>query len=253
MEDLDQYINAYDDSFPYARDNHGVLIAYAKELVNACKQFDKKIDICSLGIGYEIVSHYINLHLANKIAEYTVIEGSAQLIARYNKDHNTPYTFNLIHDFFETYETALRFDVIEMGFILEHVKDPAMIVSRFSKLLKPNGIICAAVPNALSMHRVLGARAGLLNDLYALNEWDIKLGHRRYFDRHSFSNLFHQLGLLVAHEKGLMLKPFSTHQMNLLNLPDNTWDTLFHSGDLAPDYAYGLYAEVCMRKCGEEK
>lgn len=247
MEDLDQYASAYEGSFPYARDNHGVLTAYAKELVNACRRFDSDIEICSLGIGYETVSRSIGTHMAEKVKSYTAVEGSKLLIERYRENINFPYEFNLVHDYFETFETDRRFDVIEMGFVLEHVEDPVMIVNRFSRLLKPGGVICAAVPNALSMHRVLGARAGLLNDLYALSEWDLKLGHKRYFDRDSFLGLFKQLNLDVIRETGLMLKPFSTSQMDMLHLSDAVWNVLFSSGDLAPNYAYGLYAEVCAR------
>ncbi|OZI20917.1 hypothetical protein CAL26_26035 [Bordetella genomosp. 9] len=244
MEDLDQYVDAYDASFPYARDNHGVLTAYAAELVSACQGFDGKIDICSLGIGYETVSRSIVLHLADKIRTYTAVEGSRLLIERYGKQADVPYDFELVHGYFETFDTDRRFDVIEMGFVLEHVTDPALIVDRFSRLLKPGGVICAAVPNALSMHRVLGARAGLLPDLYALNEWDYKLGHKRYFDRSSFRALFEGLNLDVSRETGLLLKPFSTSQLEMLNLPEAVWNVLIHAGDLAPEYAYGLYAEI---------
>lgn len=244
MEDLDQYVDAYEGSFPYARDNHGVLTAYAKELVDVCQRFDGEIDVCSLGIGYETVSRSIGHLLAEKIATYTAVEGSRLLIERYRANVDFKCKFDLIHSYFEDFQTDLRFDVIEMGFVLEHVNDPSIVISRFSKLLKPGGVICAAVPNALSMHRVLGVRAGLLKDPYALNEWDFKLGHKRYFDRTTFRALFEGLGLEVTREVGLMLKPFSTSQMDSLNLPQAVWDVLFNSGDLAPNYAYGTYAEV---------
>lgn len=131
MEDLDQYVDAYDGSFPYARDNHGVLTAYAKELVSACQRFDDKIDICSLGIGYETVSRSIGAHLSEKIGTYTAVEGSRLLIERYSKQADFPYDFRLVHGYFETFDTDMRFDVVEMGFVLEHVADPALIVNRF--------------------------------------------------------------------------------------------------------------------------
>lgn len=243
MEDLDQYVDAYDNSFPYARDNHGVLTAYANEMTQACQRFEK-IDICSLGIGYETVSRSLAECLADKISSYTAVEGSRALVERYQKNVRFSFPFDLIHSYFENFETERKFDVIEMGFVLEHVDDPELIVSRFSKLLKPGGVICAAVPNALSMHRVLGARAGMLPDLYTLSEWDRKLGHKRYFDWSTFDSLFERLDLTVTRRAGLMLKPFSTDQMNALGLPDVVWDVLFHSGDLAPQYAYGIYAEI---------
>jgi|HigsolmetaAR203D_1030402.scaffolds.fasta_scaffold00132_36 2-polyprenyl-3-methyl-5-hydroxy-6-metoxy-1,4-benzoquinol methylase len=244
MENLDQYVQAYEASFPYARDNHGVLTAYARQLVDACLKFSGSIDLCSLGIGYEIVSRSLATQIGEKIQTYTAVEGSALLIQRYRQRSDFPYKLNLVHDYFETFETDQRFDVIEMGFVLEHVDDPALIVERFSRMLKPAGVICAAVPNALSLHRLLGARAGLLKDPYALSEWDLQLGHKRYFDRDSFIDLFRQCNLRITKEAGLMLKPFSTAQLNALDLPDSVWEVLFHSGDLAPAYAYGLYVEV---------
>jgi SAM-dependent methyltransferase len=247
MEDLDQYVDAYEGSFPYARDNHGVLNAYVKEMVKGCQSLAPSLDICSLGIGYETVSRGIGEQLAGRIGSYTAVEGSRLLIDRYQKNADFAYDFHLVHAYFENFETDRRFDVIEMGFVLEHVSDPALVVRRFAHLLKPGGVICAAVPNALSMHRVLGMRAGLLPDPYVLNEWDLKLGHKRYYDRKSFRALFEDLNLQVTREAGLMLKPFATSQMDALNLPDSVWDVLNHSGDLAPDYAYGTYAEVRVR------
>lgn len=248
MEDLDQYVDAYEGSFPYARDNHGVLSAYVKEMIRSSQSLGDSLDICSLGIGYETVSRGIGEQLGHRINSYTAVEGSRLLIERYQKDADFTYDFDLVHAYFEHFETDKRFDVIEMGFVLEHVDDPGLVVQRFAKLLKPGGIVCAAVPNALSMHRVLGLRAGLLPDPYGLNEWDLKLGHKRYYDRKSFRALFEELELQVTREAGLMLKPFATSQMDALNLPESVWEVLFHSGDLAPDYAYGTYAEVRVRQ-----
>ena len=244
MENLEQYVGAYEETFPYSRDNQGVLKAYSKELVAACQNFGRDIDICSLGIGYEVVSRSIATHVADKIKSHTIVEGSSIIIERYKQNTTLPHNCNLIHDYFESFSPDHLFDVVEMGFVLEHVEDPELIVNRFSRFLKPEGVICAAVPNALSMHRVFGARAGLLKDLFALSEWDLQLGHKRYFDRQSFLDLFKRLGLEVTKEAGLMLKPFSTAQLNMLNLPDAVWDVLFDSGDLSSHYAYSLYAEV---------
>jgi hypothetical protein len=41
-----------------------------------------------------------------------------------------------------------------------------------------------------------------------------------------------------------MLKPLATSQLEMLGLPENVWEVLFASGDLAPRHAYGLCAEV---------
>ena len=245
MEDLNKYVTAYETSFPYAKDNHAVLSAYAKELVKPAELMGAPIDICSLGIGYEVVTNEIISELEDRLGRYIVIEGSEVIIDRYIKHHPVKsQKLDIIHCYFENYVSNLKFDIIEMGFVLEHVEDPAAIVKKYSQLLKPGGFICAAVPNALSMHRVLGQRAGMLDNLYSLNQWDELLGHKRYFDTNSFKALFDRAGLEVVREAGLMLKPFSTAQLEHLLLDEEVWNALAKSGDLAPMYAYGIYIEA---------
>lgn len=49
----------------------------------------------------------------------------------------------------------LRFDSIMFSHVLEHVKDPTAVVSKFLPLLKTRGIILVAVPNVLSWRQRL--------------------------------------------------------------------------------------------------
>jgi 2-polyprenyl-3-methyl-5-hydroxy-6-metoxy-1,4-benzoquinol methylase len=46
--------------------------------------------------------------------------------------------------------SAIRFDAIIFSHVLEHLSDPATIVSGFARLLLPGGCVVIAVPNALS-------------------------------------------------------------------------------------------------------
>lgn len=243
MENLDRYVGAYEDTFPYMDDNIGVLRAYAKQFVDACAG-RPDLSICSLGIGYEIVSKTIASQLADRMDRYVIVEGSPAIIEKYRQTMDFPFRVDLVESYFETYSPDEGFDVVEMGFVLEHVDDPALIVRRFTQFLKPGGIIVAAVPNARSLHRVLGQRAGLLEDMYALSQWDHELGHKRYFDSDTFRALFEGEGLAIGRETGLMLKPFSTAQLKQLALPEQVWETLCFSGDLSPRYAYSLYLEA---------
>jgi SAM-dependent methyltransferase len=243
QENLDSYINAYDQSFPYHDDNIGVLRTYAREFVEACKD-RRNISLCSLGIGYEIVSKTIGTALADRIERYVIVEGSPAIIEKYRASASFPFHVDLVEAYFETYTPADGFDVIEMGFVLEHVDDPALIVKRFAGFLKPGGVIIAAVPNARSLHRELGHRAGLLDDMYALSRWDLELGHKRYFDSDTFRSLFEDAGMNVVREAGLMLKPLSTAQLKQLDLPPSVWEALYRSGDISPKYAYSLHIEA---------
>jgi 2-polyprenyl-3-methyl-5-hydroxy-6-metoxy-1,4-benzoquinol methylase len=46
--------------------------------------------------------------------------------------------------------SAMRFDAVILSHVLEHLRDPATILSRFAKLLLPGGCVIVAVPNTLS-------------------------------------------------------------------------------------------------------
>lgn len=46
--------------------------------------------------------------------------------------------------------SAMRFDVVILSHVLEHLREPAAVLSRFAKLLLPGGCVIIAVPNALS-------------------------------------------------------------------------------------------------------
>ena len=103
-----------------------------------------------------------------------------------------------------------------------------------------------AVPNARSLHRLIGHEAGLLQDMYALSEHDRALGHKRYFDLDSFRELAQSQGLVVKRARGIMLKPVTTSQLAALNLPESVMTALCKVGDALPDVANGMYIEAAL-------
>ena len=64
-----------------------------------------------------------------------------------------------------------------MGFVLEHVEDPAVLLKRHRDFLTPGGKVVVGVPNAESLHRWFGHTAALLEDMDALGSGDLALGH----------------------------------------------------------------------------
>lgn len=57
---------------------------------------------------------------SRKINDYIVVEGSEELISKF-KSKNIDCNINIINSYFEDFETDKKFDVIVLGFILEHV------------------------------------------------------------------------------------------------------------------------------------
>ena len=92
------------------------------------------------------------------LASYTIVEGSRAVIGELEAQWPLDRKPDVVEAYFESFEPARSYDAIEMGFVLEHVDDPALIVRRYKRFLKPGGFIGMAVPNARSLHRLIGAQ-----------------------------------------------------------------------------------------------
>jgi SAM-dependent methyltransferase len=135
-----------------------------------------------LGLGHGYSTDYFS----RNFSPYRVLEGSPEMIARFRTRFRSEGV-EIVQGYFENYDTSERFDNIGMGFILEHVDDPGLILRRYRDFLTPGGSVFVAVPNSESLHRRFGRAAGLLGDLEQLSEADASFGHKRYFSLASLS------------------------------------------------------------------
>ncbi len=245
-ENLNQHTNAYTTTFEFYDENLEILNGYAQFLLERIK-IKKPENVLSLGIGYETVSETILNEVKNGIiVKYDIIEGSDILIKQFvaNKKIDQLKEVSVIHTYFEEYKPVIKYDLIEMGFVLEHVDEPFFILNTFKEHLKPDGVICIGVPNARSLHRLIGYEAELLKDLYSLSAADLSLGHKRYFDIHKIINLIHECGLNYTNLKGIMLKPITTGQMKTLGFNEKIFNALLKIGADFPSIANSIYIEA---------
>jgi SAM-dependent methyltransferase len=207
--DLDRYAEAYKSTFAYALDNELILNWYPHRIVEQVAGGS----LLELGVGHGYATRILNGHFDRHV----ILDGSPAIIETF-KAENPDLSLDLVEGYFETYESDERFDVICMGFVLEHVEDPARILEHYRRFLKPGGAIFVTVPNAESMHRRVGQAAGLLPDLFQLGEGDRQLGHRQLFSVASMGALLERCGYRVEGSEGLFFKPFTTGQIQQLGL-----------------------------------
>jgi len=243
QEDLNAYKDAYLESFPFYWDETVLLDAYARKLVAALKP-RKQVKALSLGIGRQMVSKAIFENV--DLAEYHIVEGAQDIIERYKAESNPPPFVHVHHAWFEKIDFDQKFDAIEMGFVLEHVDDPALILRRYREFLAPGGVLFVAVPNARSLHRLLGQAAGLMPDVYTLSPSDLALGHKRYFDTASITAMVRDSGYRVDQVHGLMLKPLTTGQIQSLKLGRNFDEALIEVGYALPEITNGVLIEASL-------
>src|SRR5687768_2139330 len=125
VEQLDDYAEAYTDEFPYSEENHLMLKAYGDQVTHYILNHEVRTAL-SLGIGYaEVTQSILSTLKAGLLTRYLVVDGSPQIIEglRRSLGQASPAGLDIIEGFFETFTVPERFDIIEAGFILEHVDD----------------------------------------------------------------------------------------------------------------------------------
>jgi 2-polyprenyl-3-methyl-5-hydroxy-6-metoxy-1,4-benzoquinol methylase len=169
--------------------------------------------------------------------DLTVVEGSSVFCESLRLRFPA---IKVVHSLFEEFETDIKYDVIVLGHVLEHVIDPEVILRRALSWLRPEGRIFAAVPNARSLHRQAAVIMDLLPQEDALNDKDRHHGHRIVFNPESFRAAFTRAGLVIDVFGGYWLKPLSNGQI------ENTWtpamvDAFMQLGERYPDIAGEIY------------
>lgn len=190
-----------------------------------------------LGHGYTVRSFF------NMCDNHFVVEGSKKVIDHFGSK-NPWYDGTIVPDYFETFDPAQQFDLIIMGFVLEHVDDPGAILERYRNFLKPGGRIWIAVPNAKSLNRRLGLEMGMIKDIYDLNETDHALGHKRNFCRDTLRDTIERTGGKVTYEEGLYLKPLPLSVLKTLDNFEGNLQAMMAVGVDFPDLSVALLCEV---------
>jgi trans-aconitate methyltransferase len=175
--------------------------------------------------------------LRERFQDLTVVEGAGAFCARLREQYPG---VRVVHSLFEQYVPDAPFDTIVMGHVLEHVDSPVDILRKVATWLAPQGVICAAVPNARSIHRQAAVLMGLLPSEYALNEADVHHGHRRVYGPEAFRAEFLQAGLRIHAFGGYWLKPLSNAQLEAHWTPAML-DAFMALGERYPDIAAEIY------------
>jgi trans-aconitate methyltransferase len=236
---LDIHVGAYQGNNIYDFDNEILLTWYPQRIVMNSKGAGS---ILELGLGHGFSTHIFS----NAFAKHIVLEGSPAVILNFRKKF-PECSAQIVETYFEEFNSEEKFDVIVMGFILEHVDDPFGIVNRYKTFLAPGGKMFLAVPNAAVLNRRLGHLAGMLGDMDTLSENDLLLGHKRYYTVNSLSSEIDRVGCHIEKLEGIYLKPFTTSQMISLNLDEKVIRALCEVGVDYPELSCGILAQISAR------
>jgi len=239
---LDAHAEAYAGNSPYDFDNEILMHWYPQRVLLGSTGARS---ILELGLGHGYTARIFS----SQFDRHVVVEGSPEVVASFAAKH-PGCRAEIVETYFEDYETDERFDVIVMGFILEHVEDPVAIISRFKRFLAPGGRTFLAVPNAEVLNRRLGHHAGLLPDMTSLSPHDVLLGHQRYYTVASLSAEIERAGYRIDRMEGIYLKPFTTSQVVSLQLGKNVIVAMCRVGVDYPELSCGILAQISDRTSG---
>ncbi|MEO8361172.1 MAG: class I SAM-dependent methyltransferase [Vicinamibacteria bacterium] len=236
-ESLDAFVGAYvDGGTAYSFDNDIMLNWYPRRINALCPPEARLLE---LGVGHAITTPLF----ANHFSRHVVIDGSLAVIQQF-QTRLPACKAHAVHSYFETFETDERFDVVVMGFVLEHVDDPRVILDRYRRFLRPGGRCFVAVPNGQSLHRRFGQAAGLLEDCLALGPGDLAFGHKRQYSVASLSDDLEATGYRIVRKEGIFLKPMTTSQLESLHLPAATIQGMCKVGIDYPELSCALLFEA---------
>lgn len=214
----------------YAKGTNKATIEYCAKVFD---RFIKGDSILELGPAEGLMTEKIyrdDIH-------YEVVEGSSHFCEIISSKFPSIVVNNQL---FEQYQPERVFDTIILGHVLEHVEEPAIILSKIVGWLKEGGVVLAAVPNSRSIHRQAAVLMGLLDSEKSMSEKDHRHGHRRIYDPESLRNDFMHAGFRIEASGGYWLKPVSDRQIES-DWNDQMLDAFMALGERYPDIAGEIY------------
>ncbi len=237
---IQQDVTAYgkDNIFDY--DNFIILNYYPKRIMELLGTGFEKKNCLELGIGHGYTARLFS----EKFDNYTVIEGSKEVIQKFRKE-NSDLKINIVKSYFEDWSANQQmYDVIILGFVLEHVDNPVEILRQYKEYLTEKGRMFIAVPNAEALNRRIGIAAGVLNNLEELSQNDILMGHKRYYKLETLRSDVKKAGLKILREEGIFMKAMTTGQMVELKLSENIMKGYLETAREYPELSCALLMEV---------
>lgn len=119
----------------------------------------------------------------------------------------------------EDFKPQTLFSDILLTDSLEHVDHPIEILNLVRHWLEKDGRLHIIVPNALSLHRLIGVQMGYLKTPYDFNDNDISSLHQRVYDCDTLRKDIESAHLVIETMQGIQLKPMTDSQLVTFSEP----------------------------------
>lgn len=239
MFDIDKYTKEYSDN-PFEK----VKVYYRKKKIIEVMKKGSWGHVLEIGCGLDPLFNYV------KYDSYCVIEPSPQFFEGAKNEAKKHTNIECVHDYFGANTKLPRetYDCIICSSLLHEVKYPAEIMQGIHRFCDENTIVHVNVPNAKSLHRLLGKSMEIIKDEHDLSEKGVLFQQNRVFDMDALKDLVTQCGFKIINEGSIFVKPFSHDQMKLMLdagcIDRKVLDGLYHLSELIPEYGSEIYLNL---------
>jgi 2-polyprenyl-3-methyl-5-hydroxy-6-metoxy-1,4-benzoquinol methylase len=239
MRKIDKYTKDY-----LNHDFEDIQAFYRKKKIISILNKTQPKRILEVGCGMDsIANHYLEYDL------FVVVEPSKKFLKEGIKKKTNKII--AINDFFEHSVKKLdsyKFDMIIVSGLLHEVNNVEILLTSLKKVIGTKTLIHINVPNANSLHKLLGVNMGILQTIFDNTEAHNRLQQNTIFDINKLKNLCEKYKLRVIEEGGYFVKPFSHGQMaNILNtgiISEDTLDGLYKLSEIMPEFSSEIYVNA---------
>jgi SAM-dependent methyltransferase len=249
--DIDRYTERYASQYEAGGPGwfEQVLVKVRRETVVKSLQRHPHDSVLEVGCGLEPLFSYWT-----GFRELAIVEPSPEFCANARRD--APDNVRVVQGFLEDVFGAMgsRFSFVVIASLLHEVEDPRALLRALHQLSAPDTVLHFNVPNVYSFHRLLALEMGLIDDIFAASEMELRFQRQTRFDRASFCGLLEAMGFEILDFGTYFVKPFSHAQMEQLFdrdiLSKKAIEGLMAMTRYMPDVGAEMYAEVRVRRCG---
>lgn len=226
MRYIEDYSNAYIENYEFEK----------------YKVYYRRKKILEIGCGLEPLFLYVN-----DDKEFTIVEPSEQFYNHAKKLSTYYKNVTCIKGFFEeeAEKLAEKYDMIICSSLLHEVSAPHELLEAIKTVCNKDTVIHINVPNAYSMHRLLGVEIDILHDIHDKTENNIVMQQNTNFDMKKLKFVVENEEMEIIEEGSFFIKPFSHRQMQEMMhrhiIDERVLDGLYRMSKYMPEFGSEIY------------
>ena len=190
-------------------------------------------------------------------AEYTIVEPIKDFINRIpaQLEGKVEGKVHYVNKKFEDAVNELKkggFDFIVISGLIHELSNPDIILKAAHELAGPDTIIHVNIPNAKSIHRLLGIKMGLLKHAKELSHLARTLQRNQEYELSDLVQMARKHGLKVREQGSYLIKPLSHAQMQTLldgdKISKEFLDGIYKISHLLPENGSEMFVNLQLKE-----